>query len=61
MSPIANPTPEGHHTALPAAWPALDLGAIRSRQQAAWASGDFAVVVPDDPERGGTCSPASRA
>ena len=44
MSPIANPAPSGHRTALPTACPP-DLAAIRTRQQATWASGDFAVVA----------------
>ncbi len=44
MSPIANPAPASHRTALPTACPP-DLAAIRTGQQAVWASGDFAVVA----------------
>ncbi len=44
MSPIANPAPASHRTALPTAYPP-DLAAIRTGQQAVWASGDFAVVA----------------
>jgi SAM-dependent methyltransferase len=43
MSTIANPAPGRSRTAPPTA-SAPDLAAIRARQRATWASGDFAVI-----------------
>jgi SAM-dependent methyltransferase len=45
MSPNAHTTSSRHDSALTTAAPPLDLAAITSRQQAVWASGDFAVVA----------------
>jgi SAM-dependent methyltransferase len=44
MSPVANPASNSHRTAPSTASPP-DLAAIKARQQATWASGDYAVVA----------------
>jgi SAM-dependent methyltransferase len=44
MSTAVSPTPIGLRSPLPAP-PRQDLAAIRTRQQAVWASGDFAVIA----------------
>jgi SAM-dependent methyltransferase len=44
MSPVTHPAPSSHRIAGPTTC-LPDLAAIRTRQQAVWASGDFAVVA----------------
>ena len=45
MNPVANPTPSSPQGAPVAEGPSPDLAAIRARQQAVWASGDYAAVA----------------
>lgn len=41
---MSAPSPESTATAAQGAQPAPDLGAVKQRQQATWASGDFAII-----------------
>ncbi len=45
MNPVANPTPSSPQGAPVTEGPSPDLAAIRARQQAVWASGDYAAVA----------------
>ena len=45
MNPVANPTPSSPHGAPVTEGSSPDMAAIRARQQAVWASGDYTVVA----------------
>ena len=45
MNPVANPTPSSPHGAPATEGSSPDMAAIRARQQAVWASGDYTVVA----------------